>query len=383
VHDPGTASPAAPGGGRWSLARYREALPALAAGPAFDSLTLGEGGTPLVAEPDGALLKLDFLMPTLSFKDRGSVVLLSAAAALGVRRIVADSSGNAGVSIAAYASRAGIESEIFVPAGTAEGKLAQLRAFGAGVQLVPGDRAATAAAAIERVESSGSFYASHVFNPFFLHGTKTVAFEIWEQLGRRAPEALVVPAGNGTLLLGAALGFSELAAAGLIESTPRLLAVQAERCAPLRGNGPVACGPTAAEGIAIAEPPRREQMRAAVEASNGAVLTAGEDEIVSARSELARLGIDVEPTAAVAYAAWRGWAGSGAAGAAAAGAGAAGAGEGGAGEGGAGGGGAGGGGAGEAGAGEGGAGGGGRGAAGRTVVVLTGAGLKSAGGSPH
>ncbi len=298
----------------WSLWRYRDAIPALAARSVWRQLTLGEGCTPLVAGKD-AMLKLDFLMPTLSFKDRGSVVLLAAAAELGVRRVVADSSGNAGVSIAAYAARAGITAEVFVPSSTSAKKVAQLGAFGATVVRVHGSRADTAAAAIERVDSTGSFYASHVYNPFFLHGTKTFAFELWEQLGHRLPDCVVLPAGNGTLLIGASLGFAELVTAGVAERSPRLVAVQAARCAPLAvGAGTAQLGPTVAEGIAIAEPPRREQMLAAIAASGGTVLTADDDEIMAAKAELAGRGIDVEPTAAAAYAAWRSWPGAEAAG---------------------------------------------------------------------
>jgi threonine synthase len=184
-----------------------------------------------------------------------------------------------------------------------------------------------AAAAIDHVESTGAFYASHVYNPLFHHGTKTFAFELWEQLGGRLPTTVLVPAGNGTLLIGASIGFKELAAAGLIEHPPRLVAVQAERCAPLayatgagRGAGaagagaagaatarPVEGAPTAADGIAIAEPARLGQMLQAVSESGGTVITATEPGIASARLALAAKGIDVEPTAAVAYAAWLEW----------------------------------------------------------------------------
>jgi threonine synthase len=280
---------------------------------------MGEGATPLVAIDGGLTLKLDFLMPTLSFKDRGSVVLVAKAAELGVRRLVADSSGNAGASIAAYAARAGIVAEVFVPASTSEKKVAQLTGYGASVHRVDGTRAATAAAAIDHVETTGAFYASHVYNPLFHHGTKTFAFELWEQLGGRLPATVVLPAGNGTLLIGAAIGFRELVAAGVADKVPRLVAVQAERCAPLaravgvsRAEGAFAApaGETAAEGIAIAEPPRLDQMREVIATSGGTVITASEAGIYSARRDLAALGIDVEPTAAATYAAWREWSGA-------------------------------------------------------------------------
>ncbi|MCU1491967.1 MAG: thrCA, partial [Acidimicrobiaceae bacterium] len=165
----------------------------------------------------------------------------------------------------------------------------------------------------------GAFYASHIFNPLFHHGTKTFAFELYEQLGGNLPEAILLPAGNGTLLIGAAIGFRELIATGNLDHMPRLVAVQAERCAPLANAHsrhataglPTAPGRatlhTVAEGIAIAEPPRLAQMLEIIEDSGGSVRTVSEDAILDARAALARRGIDVEPTAATGYAAWREW----------------------------------------------------------------------------
>jgi threonine synthase len=311
----------------WSLWRYRRALPFSASAMGWQAITMGEGATPLVAVDGGLRLKLDFLMPTLSFKDRGSVVLVAKAAELGAHRLVADSSGNAGASIAAYAARAGMDVEVFVPAATSEKKVAQLHGYGATVHRVSGSRADAAAAAIDHVACTGAFYASHVYNPLFHHGTKTFAFELWEQLGGRLPGTVLVPAGNGTLLIGASIGFKELAAAGLVGHEPRLVAVQAERCAPLayaasaagqgQGQGRRTTahepgpapepGPTAAEGIAIADPARLAQMLDAVADSGGTVLTATEQGIASARLALAAQGVDVEPTAATVYAAWLEW----------------------------------------------------------------------------
>ncbi len=286
-------------GDRWSLWRYAPVLPPLSTAPA---VTLGEGQTPLVSAGEACWWKLDFLSPTLSFKDRGAAVLIAGAAASGVERLVADSSGNAGTAIAAYAARAGIIAEVWVPGGTSPKKVAAMRAHGAEVRDVDGDRAATALAARERVEETGWFYASHVYQPLFHHGVKTIAYELWEQLGRQAPDTMVVPAGNGTLVLGASLGFGELRAAGLIQRVPRIVAVQAERCAPLAGLEPD--GPTAAEGIAIPDPPRRGEVLAALRESSGRVVVVSEEAIASARAELANRGVWVEPTAAAAWAAW-------------------------------------------------------------------------------
>ncbi|WP_248960349.1 threonine synthase [Sphaerisporangium perillae] len=301
-----------PRAGDHSLWRYRDAI----AVPGRE-LSLGEGMTPLVdasldGEP-GVRLKLEYASPTGSFKDRGAVMLVALARLLGASRLVADSSGNAGTAVAAYAARAGLPAEIFVPAGTSEKKLLQIRGHGAEVTVVDGSRKDTAAAAAGRVEATGAFYASHVYNPYFYEGTKTYALEVFEQLGGTAPATLVLPAGNGTLVLGAYLGFAGLRAAGLVDRLPRIVAVQAERCAPLAAAfaagreevAPVAPEPTVAEGIAIAAPARGAHMLRAVRETGGTVVTVSEEEVARSHASLAARGLWVEPTGAVAYAAVR------------------------------------------------------------------------------
>jgi len=284
-----------------SLWRYREALPLP---PACEPVSLGEPVTPLLPWPavPGCHLKLEFLLPTGSFKDRGACVMLSHMQAAGVRAAVEDSSGNAAAAVAAYSARAGIGCRIFVPASTSAGKLTQIAAYGADVALIPGTREDVAAAA--RREAGQSYYASHVFNPYFFHGTKTFAFEVWEQLGFRAPDRLVLPVGHGTLYLGAYLGFRDLLTAGEIPRLPRLIGVQAEPCAPLaaawRGEPAPAPGSTVAEGIRIAAPDRAGAILQACRESGGDLLTVSEAEIVSTLFQLARAGLYVEPTAAVA-----------------------------------------------------------------------------------
>ena len=281
----------------WSLWRYRSALPTTGS---WEKVSLGEGMTPLVPVRPGLWVKLEYVSPTRSFKDRGAVVMISGAADQGVRRVVADSSGNAGTAVAAYAGRAGMQAEVFVPENTPPARVAAIEGFGARVVTVPGDRAAPPGAARTAVERTGAWYASHVYRPAFVHGVKTLAYELWEQLGR-PPGRVVVPAGNGTLILGLWLGFRELAAGGHIDHLPAIFAVQAARCAPLAGRRPT--GTTAAAGIAIADPPRGREARAAVVASRGAVLTVAEKELELARRDLARIGLAVEPTGAVAWAA--------------------------------------------------------------------------------
>jgi threonine synthase len=286
----------------WSLWRYRRVLPLTGDGEFWRKVTLGEGLSPLVPVRPGLWCKLDYVMPTGSFKDRGAAVMMSVAAGLGVRRAVVDSSGNAGKAVAAYSARAGIDTTVYVPAGTSPAVTQAVESFGAMLVSVPGGRSAAARAAREAAESGAGWYASHVYRPEFVHGVKTLAFELWEQLDGRAPAAVVVPAGNGTLVLGLWIGFRELLAAGRAARMPRIFAVQAENCAPLAGLHPH--GSTAAKGIAIAEPPRAGEVRAAVVVSGGRVLTVTEASLHEAHRSLARLGMDVEPTSASVWAAW-------------------------------------------------------------------------------
>ncbi len=293
--------------GERSLWRYRSALPTLRGAP----ISLGEGGTPLVAHRLGGCdvwLKCEWANPTGSFKDRGASVMLSLLRDAGVRAVLEDSSGNGGAAVAAYAAAGGLRATILAPEGTSPAKTFQARAYGASVELVPGDRQACADAALAR--ASSVFYASHAWQPFFLQGTKTLAYELCEQLGR-APDHVVMPCGGGSLVLGCGIAFAELLRAGTIDTLPRLWAVQPEACAPIARAflaGPHATPqpmpprPTIAEGTAIARPVRQAEVLAALRECGGGAVMLGEDEIAQATLDLARQGILVEPTCAQATA---------------------------------------------------------------------------------
>jgi threonine synthase len=289
------------------LWRYRHTLPLP---PGAQRVTLGEGGTPLAAIKLGDRIlhcKLESLNPTGSFKDRGMAVMFTALKAIGARDVIEDSSGNAGVSFAAYAARAGIQARVFVPASASGRKRAQIAAHGAEVVAVDGPRTAAAGAARREAEG-GARYASHVYNPIGLAGHATAAYEIWEQMGR-APECIVVPVGHGTLLLGLHRGFKALRAAGLIDRLPRLIGVQALACAPIwaaftygrDGLLWVTEGQTIAEGIRVLQPVRGDAVLAAVVESGGALRAVDDAAVQSGRAALARLGLYVEPTSAVVW----------------------------------------------------------------------------------
>lgn len=298
-----------------SIWRYVETMAFAKESKMWEQVTMGEGQTPLIrldAQEPHTYVKVDYMMPTLSFKDRGAAVLMTKAKELGVSKVIADSSGNAGTAIAAYAARCRIPCDIYLSDETSPKKVAQIKAHGAAIKQIHGTREEIAAAAQQAVEEENVFYASHVYNPYFYEGTKTYAYEIYEQL-KGAPDTLIIPVGNGTLLLGAYYGFQELWENGLIENMPKLVAIQAANCAPLvqayqageESAQPVANEGTLAEGIAIAAPARSKQILEAVRHTNGMFIDIKEEEILNARTELSEKGFYVEVTSAVNYAGYK------------------------------------------------------------------------------
>ena len=292
---------------RYSVWRYAKALLV----DARAAVSMGEGWTPLVTRDWDSvriMMKLEFMMPTGSFKDRGMTVLVSYLKSRGIDHVLEDSSGNAGASLSAYAAAAGMRCRILVPETASYPKIAQIAACGADVVTIKGSRQDVADAAMRM--SREIFYASHNWQPFFIEGTKTLAYELWEQLGFRAPDNVVVPLGYGSNISGCERGFAELLRNGEIAKMPRLYGVQAANCAPYyeayRANAnrlvPTAITPTIAEGIASSQPTRVREVLSAVRDSGGAIVAVTEEEIIAALGTLARMGLYVEPTSAAAAA---------------------------------------------------------------------------------
>lgn len=268
---------------------------------------MGEGMTPLermTFRDKTVWIKIDYLFPTGSYKDRGATVLISKVREFGIQKVVEDSSGNAGAAISAYCVKAGIRCNIYVPQSTSPEKLVQIQMYGARLKKVEGSREKTASVTMEAAQKI--YYASHCWNPYFLQGTKTFAFEVWEQMGWKAPDTIVLPVGHGTLLLGAYLGFKELKEAKKIKKIPKLIGIQSSACAPIyhgfiKGlTSPLTIQKeeTIAEGIAIAEPIRGKQILKAIRETEGEVLKVTEREIKAALHEMGRRGHFIEPTAA-------------------------------------------------------------------------------------
>jgi len=305
--------------------------------PVSEQVSLGEGFTPLVeADEWDAQFKLEYVFPTGSFKDRGATTTLSRAVELGVDKVIEDSSGNAGAAIATYAARAGIDADIYVPADVKQSKLMAIQRSGARPIRVEGAREDVTAECVAAVEDGDGWYASHAWNPAFFAGTMTFAFEVAAQRDWSVPDAVVLPIGHGTLLLGAYRGFEALRDAGVTDEVPRLLGAQAAGYDPIarqlegeREDDPEfdiepegtesavldALGKSdapeeredneIADGIQIAEPAREEQILAAIRDTGGDAVALGGDAVELTLDRLHRAGFYVEPTCATAPAALR------------------------------------------------------------------------------
>lgn len=284
--------------------RYREALPQI---ENKNIVSMGEGFTPLIKFDDlgkNVFIKQEHLFPSGSYKDRGASMMISKIKQLGIKKVVEDSSGNAGSAVAAYCAWANINCDILVPENTSKGKLVQIKSYGANLRLIPGSREKTSLAAFKEAENT--YYASHSYNPYFLQGTKTFSYEVTEQLNWKAPDILVLPVGNGTLLLGAYLGFNDLYSSGIIRKIPKIIAIQSKNCAPLADlfNKKILKiedfkpQNTIAEGIAIANPLRQQAILAAVRNTAGMFITVEEDEIITSLKSTHKKGFFIEPTSA-------------------------------------------------------------------------------------
>lgn len=287
-----------------TLWRYKKYLSFV---PSDSIVSLGEGMTPMIPgnfNGKKVYYKLEFVSPTGSYKDRGASVMLSMAAGLGIKHIVEDSSGNAGAAIAAYGAKAGIQCDIYVPASKTKWtpKIKQIEAYGARLVQVEGSRDAVAAAAMKAVDKI--YYASHQWNPFFIQGIKTISFEMWEQLGQKAPDVLVVAIGGGGVLIGAYLGFKHLIETGNISKMPKIFGIQSKACAPVyhafkegsKKTKAVKQEATIAEGISIINPVRGEEILSAIENTKGAVEIVDDQSIKNAVEVAAYQGMYIEPT---------------------------------------------------------------------------------------
>jgi threonine synthase len=283
------------------LERYRDIL---ARDDERFTVTLGEGGTPLIparrlGEEIGLPnlhLKFEGTNPTGSFKDRGMVLAVNRALATGARAVVCASTGNTSASAAAYAAAAALPCYVILPAGkVARGKLAQALAAGARMIMVDGNFDA-ALEAVRRIGEDGSAVVVNSINPDRLEGQQTAAFEIVDALGR-APDALALPVGNAGNITAYWRGFRRYAADG--HRLPRMLGFQAEGAAPIVRGEPVAEPETVATAIRIGNPASWDGAVAARDESGGLIEAVSDDEILDTQRRIVELeGIFCEPASA-------------------------------------------------------------------------------------
>jgi threonine synthase len=303
VFDPQKTDTGLPG-----IWRYRHAMGLPDQAPVVH---LGEGSTPLVWAPAferQIAWKLEYTNPTGSFKDRGTAALVSFLLSRGVKAAIEDSSGNAGASFAAYAARAKMHARVFIPDSASGPKRRQIEAYGAEVVRIMGPRSNAAEAVRKAAENQAAVYASHAYMPFNLMGYATLAYEIVDQMAN-PPGTVILPVGQGGLLLGLARGFAALVDAGLISKSPALVGVQARACAPLwalasygaDGLVWVTEGETLAEGIRVSFPLRGDAVLQALESSGGVFVAVDEEQILPGRDQLSYRGFYVEPTSAIVW----------------------------------------------------------------------------------
>jgi threonine synthase len=300
----------------WSqpgLNRYAAVLP-----PLVESLSMGEGGTPLIRYSERVAsdvlelyIKDESRNPTWSHKDRLNLMVISAALTVGARGVVAASSGNHGASAAAYSARAGLPGVILTtPRPPAVASF--LQAYGQLVVAVPSVEIRWKL--MERLVNEMGYHPSSnqtvppTNHPFGSEGYKTIAYEVYQQLGRRAPEAVFVPVGYGELIFGIYKGFAELKRYGLIETLPRMMGCEPAAGAPLKRaldtGQPVAYvnGDIASEAYSIAVPVNSYRGVVAIRETNGDGVPVSEDEIRRAQAALSRAGMWAELSSTVAFA---------------------------------------------------------------------------------
>jgi threonine synthase len=294
-----------------SLWRYREVLPEV------EPITLGEGYTPLLPSREfpTVWIKDEGLNPTGSFKARGITVAISAAKSLGAKKLAMPSAGNAGSALAAYAAAAGLEAHIFVPRDVPVANRIECEVYGAQIALVNGLISDCARIVSERKEREGWFDLSTLKEPYRVEGKKTMAYELFEQLGGTPPDAIIFPSGGGVGVIGMWKAFDEMEELGWIGSgRPRMIVVQAEGCAPLvkawkegKSSGEVwPEASTIAAGLRVPKSYGDYLVLDTLKRSRGTAIAVSDQEIIDAvRHWASTEGIFAAPEGAASLAAYR------------------------------------------------------------------------------
>jgi threonine synthase len=300
----------------FTMWRYRDLLP-ISDDPVRYPVPIG--GTPLLSAPalresagtPNLWIKDETRNPSASNKDRATALVIEDGLRRGVGTITTASTGNAAVATAFGAAAAGMRAVIFVSTGCQQEKLALMTQAGAWVFRVPEGYAAAVDLSRAAARTFGWLDRNTGANPFTIEAKKTVAFEVWEQLGRRLPDVMIVPVGDGPTFASLDKGFAELVSCGLTTRRPRLIGVQAERCQPLvrawlgEPAGPAELDPaaTVADGIAVLRPAIGDAVLDAVRGSGGGMVAVSDEAMIGAVATLAcRAGVGAEPAGAASLA---------------------------------------------------------------------------------
>ncbi len=299
--------------------RYCELLPV----DSMSAITLLEGGTSLQAcqrlgQETGiqrVYVKNEGENPTGSFKDRGMTVGITKAMELGAKVVACASTGNTSASLAAYAAKAGIRAIVFIPSGKiALGKLSQAIAHGAEIVRMKGSFDDAFQTVLDFTTSHSNVYLLNSVNPYRIEGQKTLAFEVYEQLGRMLPDNLILPVGNAGNISAIWKGFRDLRKLGLVDQLPKMMGIQAEGAAPIarafREHSKVVKQvdkpETVATAIRIGAPVSWKKALQAVHDSKGLVESVTDREILNAQRDIAQLeGLFIEPASAASIAGLR------------------------------------------------------------------------------
>ena len=285
---------------RPDLWRYREVLPVE---DDQNIVSLGEGWTPLLHVPrlgkrvgiHELYIKDESQNPTQSFKARGMATAVSMAKELGANKLAVPSAGNAGGALAAYASRAGLKSYIFMPRDTPQANIVECEQTGAHVTLMDGLITDCGAEVARRKEKAGWFDVSTLKEPYRVEGKKTLGYEVAEQLNWKLPDVIIYPTGGGTGLIGMWKAFDEMERMGWIGSRrPRMVTVQAEGCAPIvrafeegqRFADEFPNAATTASGLRVPKAIGDFLILDALRASGGTAVSVTDEELIAATREI-------------------------------------------------------------------------------------------------
>ena len=255
--------------------------------------------------------KLDSQLISGSFKDRASYEVALQAKALGEKKIALASTGNAGAAMSAVGAAMDLDIILFVPSTAPINKLMQSVLYGAKVIPVKGTYDDAFKLSIEYTKLHGGINRNTAYNPMTIEGKKSISIELFEQLGRKAPDAVYVPVGDGCIIAGVAKGFSDLLEAGLIDKMPRMICCQSEKSAAIsnsveKGDYSEFDATTRADSISVGLPANGRMAGEYVKASKGWCVRVSDEDILSSQIDLtSKAGVLAEPAAACAWAAFK------------------------------------------------------------------------------